>query len=464
MNILIYTPPSKLNYVRIGRCGGSTKSGTEFPPIKLMYLTGVARKRANVLFIDADAEGISLKEFLERISKFKPGIVVAEPTPSSLKDEIAAAEEIRRLFKGARIIFTGPFVSAIPGEILEKYKEVDCVIEGEAEKTLEEFIERKKNVKGLYYRENRSIKYNGQQNFIENLDELPFPAHDLIPARKYISAFIKKSPYTIVETSCGCPFSCIYCNAFLSSGRRVRFRTIENIIDELRWVRSLGMKGIYFNDETFTFNKERLIKLMKAMIEEKLNFSWVCNSRVDTINEEMLGLMKKAGCTCIFYGVESGNQPILDYYKKNIKVGDILKIFNLTKKFGIETMAHFMIGAPDESLETINNTVDFAKKINPDLASFNILTPYPGTGLFEDLKKRGLIKLDDWTLLDQTIKATLKTKYLTVEDLELAAKMAYKSFYYRPSYVLKKVFKIRSVYDFLKNIKGFFRFLNLVKK
>lgn len=453
MNVLVYTPPSKLNYVRIGRCGGSTKSGTEFPPMKLMYLAGLAREHGSVLFIDADAEGISAKEFLARALKFKPDVIVAEPTSASLKDEIFVAKKIKESFKKAKVVFTGPFVSAIPEEILKKYKEVDCIIKGEAENALEEIIKGKSNAKGVF-----------EQKLVEDLDSLPFPVHDLIPAKKYISAFVKKFPYTIVETSRGCPFFCIYCNAFLSSGRRARLRSVENIIKELKFVKSLGIKGIYFNDETFTLDKERFEKLMKAMIKEKFNFSWVCNSRVDTVDKEMLVLMKRAGCSCIFYGVESGNQKILDYYKKNIKLENALKTFKLTKKAGIETMAHFMIGAPDESLETINDTINFAKKLNPDLASFNILTPYPGTELFDDLKRRGFIKIKDWTSLDQTIKANLRTKYLTARELELAMKKAYKEFYYRPKYVLKKIFKIRSVYDLTRTIKGFLGFLNLTKK
>lgn len=453
MNVLVYTPPSKLNYVRIGRCGGSTKSGTEFPPMKLMYLTGVARECANVLFIDADAEGLSHKEFLARTLKFKPDVIVAEPTPASLKDEIFVAKKIREKFNKVRVVFTGPFVSAIPEEILKKYKKVDCIIKGEAEKALEEIIKGKSNAEGVF-----------EQKLVGDLDSLPFPAHDLIPVKKYISAFVKKSPYTIIETSRGCPFFCIYCNAFLSSGRRVRFRSIENIIKELKFVKSLGIKGAYFNDETFTLDKKRLKNLMKAMIKEKLNFSWVCNSRVDTIDKEMLVLMKKAGCTCIFYGVESGNQKILDYYKKNIKLEDALRTFKSTKEVGIDILAHFMIGAPDESWETINDSINFAKKSNPDLASFNILTPYPGTELFDDLKRRGFIKTKDWASLDQTVKANLRTKYLTVKELESAMKEAYRKFYYRPKYILKKIFKIRSVYDLNKTIKGFLGFLNLVKK
>lgn len=453
VNILVYTPPSERNYVRIGRCGGSTKSGTEFPPIKLMYLAGVARERANVLFIDADAEGISDKEFLARAKKFKPDIIVAEPTPASLKDEIFIAKKIKEIFKNTKVILTGPFVSAVADEILKKYKEVDCIIQGEAEKTLERIIKGEAEAKGIH-----------KQDFFMDLDKLPLPVHDLIPTKKYISAFIRKFPYTTIETSRGCPFSCTYCNAFLSSGKKPRFRSVKNIIKELKFVKSLGIKGFYLNDETFTLDKERLKKLMKAMIKEKFNFGWACNARTDTVDKEILDLMKKAGCTCIFYGVESGNQKIIDYYKKNIKLEDALKAFKLTKKAGIETMAHFILGAPEESLDTINDTVKFAKTLNPDLASFNILTAYPGTELFDDLKKKGFIEITDWSLVDQSIKANLRTQFLTARELELAAKNAYRKFYYRPKYILRKLFKIRSFRDLAKLIKGFFTFLNLIKK
>jgi radical SAM superfamily enzyme YgiQ (UPF0313 family) len=203
---------------------------------------------------------------------------------------------------------------------------------------------------------------------------------------------------------------------------------------------------------------------MSAMIEKRFDFSWACNARVDTIDQEILFLMKKAGCACIFYGVESGNQSILDYYKKNITLGQIIKAFKQTKKARIETVAHFIIGAPEESWTTISHTIDFAKKLNPDLASFNILTPYPGTELFDDLKNRGLIRTDEWMGFDQTIKAGLRTNYLTAQELELASKIAYRKFYYRPKYILKKFFKIRSREDVKRNINGFLGLINILKQ
>lgn len=449
MKVLIFTPPSKLNYVRIGRCGGSTKSGTEFPPIKLMYAAGIARQNADILFIDADAEKISLEEFMQRVKKFSPQIAVAEPTPSSLGDEIIAVKKLKEEFDSIKIVFIGPFVSVVSQEISDKYPEIDYVIKGEAECALRLLF-----TKG---------QYNEQRALTENLDTLPFPVHDLIPKEKYISAFIKKYPYTIIETSRGCPFFCTYCNAFLSSDTKTRFRSVENIIQELRLIKSLGFKGLYFNDETFTLDKKRLSNLMDAMIKEKISFSWACNARVDTVDQEILSLMKKAGCNCVFYGVESGNQGILDYYKKGITLEQVTAAFKQTRQAGIETVAHFMIGAPEESWETIKNTIHFAKKINPDLASFNILTPYPGTDLFDDLKNRGLIDVDDWMGFDQSIQAGLKTNDLNSQELELGMKIAYRNFYYRPGYFLKKIFRIRSWQDIRCNMNGFLGLVDILK-
>lgn len=453
MRILIFTPPSNKNYVRIGRCGGSSKGGEQFPPIKLMYLAGIARQDHEVKFIDADVEWLNEENFLWKVKKFNPDLLVCEPTAPSLSREIEIIKKIKKDCINARCILIGAFVSALPEQLMEKYKDIDYIIKGEAEKTFSEILEEKTIIEGAYYRRNNKVVYGGRRDLIKNLDKIPFPAHNLIPFKKYRSPFINKFPFTIMELSRGCPYSCTYCNSEFMNGKKTRFRSIDDIIEELKLIKSLGIKSVYFNDETFAINKDFIKNLMNKMIEEKIKIKWVCNTRVDSVDNEILNLMKKAGCYMILYGVESGDQSILDYYKKNIKVEKIIETFELSKKNKIKTVAHFIFGAPNESWDTINKSIELAIKIKPDLVSFNLLTPYPGTKLYQELSKKYLIKNINF---DQTKEASLDTSYLKKEELEKGVKLAYKKFYYRPSYILKKGLEIRN----LNNIKVLFKGLN----
>jgi radical SAM superfamily enzyme YgiQ (UPF0313 family) len=461
--VLVYTSPSKESYVRLGRCAGSTKGGEKWPPIKLMYLAGASRQVAATLFIDADAENISEKNFLSRVGRFKPDFLVLEPTPPSLKNELRIIRKIKSFVPGVKVIFTGSFANAEPGQLLDNFPEIDFIIVGESEITLMEFLSKGsvEKIKGMWYRKKNKPKFTGTRPFLEDLDQLPFPAHDVIPLKKYSSPLIKKWPFTVMETSRGCPFKCTYCNSAPITGKKIRFRSPKSIIEEMKTLKKLGVKEIKFNDETFAVDKKRISELFRLMKLNKLKFSWKCNSRVDVVNEETLRMMKKNGCHTIFFGIESGNQEILNYYRKGLKKTTALKTLRTCRKLGITTVAHFIFGAPMESKKTVKESVDFAIKLDADYVAFNLLTPFPGTELYKDLQKRGMIHAKESSLFDQSKKAGLKTYNMTPRQLEQAMKKAYKTYYFRPRYVLRKISKLRNPSDLKRNLKGLKKLLDL---
>jgi anaerobic magnesium-protoporphyrin IX monomethyl ester cyclase len=461
--VLVYTSPSKKSYVRLGRCGGSTKAGEKWPPIKLMYLAGAARKVSNTTFIDADAEEMDETIFLAKVFKFNPDFMVIEPTPPSINEELNVIGKIKQKLPSCKAILTGAFASAEATTLLQTFREIDIIISGEAEFTLVDLLktENEKQTKGLWYRENENVMFTGERQFVDNLDLLPFPAHDLAPIRKYNSPLIKNWPFTIMESSRGCPFSCTYCNSELMNGKKIRFRSPSSIIAEMKIIKGLGIKEIKFNDETFAVDKKRLKEIFKLMTANGLKFSWKCNSRVDVLDEQTLKIMKKNGCHTIFFGIESGNTEILKYYKKGISKNTALQTFHACKKLGITTVAHFILGAPMESRKTVKESVDFAIKLDADYVAFNLLTPYPGTEAYQDLKKRGLIQTQDWAIFDQSKKSSIKSYHLTTRQLEQEMKKAYKRYYFRPRYVLKRISKMRNPSDLRKNLRGLKKLLGL---
>jgi radical SAM superfamily enzyme YgiQ (UPF0313 family) len=246
------------------------------------------------------------------------------------------------------------------------------------------------------------------------------------------------------------------------NGKRTRYRSAKSVVDEIKWILSLGFKEIKFNDETFTLNRKRIFEILNTIKKENLKFSWKCNSRADLLDLPMLKLMKETGCHLIFIGIESGSQKIVDYYKKSLDLEKTKQVFKMCNGLGIDTMAHFILGAPDDNKHTINQSIKYAKETNPSYVSFNILTPYPGTEVYKDLTDKKLIKNLKWNIADPVKTSMIKTKYLSSYELEEQVKKAYKQFYFSPRYIFKKVTSLKSIDDVKSLFSGFFGLLKTI--
>jgi radical SAM superfamily enzyme YgiQ (UPF0313 family) len=333
---------------------------------------------------------------------------------------------------------------------------VDFIVLGEPEETLRELTKLIvdggdiRKVRGIGYREEDSaITLTPARPFL-NLDDLPIPDRSLLPVGvDYFNPVVKRVPYTTMQTSRGCPGRCIFCTAPSFYGKKYRFRSAAHVLEELRLVKRLGFQEVFFRDETFTALRTRNLELCEAMIRENLDLSWIANARVDLVDRESLKLMKRAGCHMVKFGVENGSDEILQAYHKGTTTAQAVKAFQLTKEVGLEAHAHFMIGGPGETLETIQKTIDFAKRLNPTTASFGILTPYPGTRLFSMVaEKHPEIRDGSESNMDNLHVTGFYSDSicgLTGTTLSRAVVGAYRQFYLRPIYVLRRLAKIRSL-------------------
>lgn len=251
------------------------------------------------------------------------------------------------------------------------------------------------SVKGICYKENGSLIQNSTRPLIKDVDEIPFPDFTLCHRfKEYPSEYFNR-----ILTSRGCPFNCIYCMSSKLWGKKVRFRSPEKVFKEIKYrYQKFGVRSFKFNDDTFTLNRGRLEKLCTLIIKEKMKIKWECDTRADTLNEEVLTIMKSAGCFQLNIGVESGSEKILNFIKKGESLEAIKKAFILAKKVKIKALAYFMMGFPIETKEDILRSIEVMKEIKPDGVCWGLFTPYPGSEIYNHLNETGALTTPmDWS-------------------------------------------------------------------
>jgi len=285
----------------------------------------------------------------------------------------------------------------------------------------------------------------------EALDGLPFPARHLTPYKKYSSLLAKRTPITTMFTSRGCPFNCSFCNR-PHLGKRFRALSPQRVVAEFEACLELGIHEFLIYDDTFTVDKERVKAICRQVIEKKLDIGFDIRARVDTLDNEVLTLLKKAGCRGIHYGIEAGTEKILKVLRKGIDLQQAKEILNQTKTLKMQTLAYFMIGSPTETLEDIETTFKFARDLNPDFIHLTILTPFPGTPIYLEGLQKGIIKTDYWREFakqpDKDFKPPFWEENFSREELEQLVIKGYKQFYTRPGYIVKRLLALRSWGEF----------------
>ncbi|MFH1337991.1 MAG: radical SAM protein [Nanoarchaeota archaeon] len=430
-------------------CVAKGRADYMWPPIGLACIAAVLEEGGfKPEILDTMALGIGYNEMHKEVAQKKPDMVLINSATITFGEDLATLGKIKEFLPDVKTVFLGTHVSVMPKKCLEE-KAVDFLVIGEPDyivRDLVSAIDKGKDlnkVKGIGFKEKGRIVITPPAPMIENLDAMPFPARHLIPKEgKYFNPFAKKLPYTTSLSSRGCPFKCIYCSSTTLYGDRYRARSAENVVDEIELVLKQGYREIFYRDETLTFDKKRIGRICDLIKERNLDVSWMCNSRVDTVTQDLLKKMQRAGCHMIKYGVESGDQQILNSLRKGTTVEGIKKAFLWSRQAGMSTVAHFMFGSPGETVETMNKSIKFAKEISPDYASFNITTPYPGTVLFDTY----IGKVDDWD--SWSLKRSLESGYFnekfskaSKKEIEEAFDRAYREFYYRPSYIFKRIVK-----------------------
>lgn len=394
--------PSLTREQKLGKSAKYTSA--ELPPLGLCYLAAVLRENDfEVKIVDAPGQFMSIEETIKEVLEFKAQYVCLAATIISIFPAADFANELARK-SGAKVILGGPHVTAVPEETMERFPEFKIAIIGEAEITLPEVLTVLENggdlkdVDGLIFRSDGKLIKTRPRKLIDNLDDLPLPAYDLIPnlAEKYRPSKLTyhRLPSTSIITSRGCPHQCTFCDRSVF-GNKWRFHSAEYILKVITWLhKDFGIVDFFFMDDHFTVNKERVMKVCNAIIDSKLDITWAVIGRVDYVDAEMLKLMKKAGCKQVSYGLESGSQVILDFLKKGVTLEKIRWGVKLTKEIGIEVKGLFMVGTPKETKETLDETMNFIKELKLDFVNVGAFTPIPGAEIYEDAKKYGDFEAD----------------------------------------------------------------------
>ena len=456
MKILLVNPPYSDVYTRV-----STAEGV-VPPLGLAYLAAYIREKGfNVQILDANALEIPIENIKDHIPHDVDIVGTVSFTPS-LNKSCKILSICKNINPNIVTVLGGAHISALPKDTIEKYDSVDIGVIGEGEITFGELIEAirdKKDlsdVKGICFRKDKEIIINEPRGLIEDIDILPFPAYDLLPMNKYCVPLhhvgfgekIPTKPFAVIFTSRGCPFNCTYCASKVIWTRKVRYRSSKNILDEIDiLVKKHNIKVLDIADDVFTINKKVFNEVLDGLIARNYNLHFNCLSRVDTVDLDMLKKLKKAKCYLIRYGVESGSQKVLDLMKKGIKVEQVIQAFKLTHKAKIPSSACFIIGHPGETKETVKQTIWLAKKIDPIIAHFFVALPLVGTELYDIAKENKLIVNDtDWEQWIQTPDMPiLRSEKLSVKDIKNLRNKAYRSFFLRPSYIIKSILRIRTL-------------------
>ncbi|OGR42321.1 MAG: hypothetical protein A2X35_01045 [Elusimicrobia bacterium GWA2_61_42] len=386
------------------------------------------------------------KAVLEKeLRDFKPafaGITFVTPLYGIMK-------EIARLLKefdpAIVVVGGGAHASAMPAETLES-TQLDIVVVGEGDFTLSRIIkgEDLAAMEGIGYKTGGRSVVNKGRHFIENMDSLPLPAWDLYDLSRYVSPgfMAKRNPAGWLETSRGCPFECCYCNKSVF-GRAFRSKSPERVVEEIRHMLSCGFKEIHVVDDMFTTDVDRVKRICRGIIAAKLSFPWatVTGIRVDRGDQEMFDLMARAGCYRVYFGIESGDQEILDGIGKKISPAQVRSAVAMAKKAGLETCGFFMFGLPGETEETMQKTISLALELDLDWAKASIMVPLPETKIFRELDKAGKIKLRDWDKYNLYMPADKIYDHATLgwDVINKYFTSFYRSFYFRPSVILKRL-------------------------
>ena len=430
------------------------------PPLGLLYIAAFMERHAkhNVTVIDSQVDKLDYSSLQAKIASIKPDVVGITAMTMTMVDVINTANIVKETNHAIKVVLGGPHVNLFPDETI-KLKNVDCLVLGEGEAVFTDLvnaIDEKSElgeIPGLVFENNGEMINTGQRLLISDLDELPFPARHLVPYKKYTSLLSKGSVVTTVFTSRGCPFKCSFCDR-PHLGKIFRARSSVNVVDELEACTKLGIYEFLIYDDTFTVNKRRVIDICNEIIRRELSIGWDIRTRVDTVNEEVIAHLKKAGCQGIHYGVEAGTDKILKILNKGITINQVKEVFNLTRKYRIPILAYFMIGSPKETLEDIYQTFKVMKDLNPDYVHLTILTPFPGTKIYFDGLGDGVIKKDYWKEFAKNPTSDFIPPHwaeiFTRDELHELLVKGYKAFYFRPSYIFKRIRSLRSLGEFRK--------------
>lgn len=455
MRVLLINPPRF--YELVGKNPAIVEDHRGYnPPLGILSLAGYLEKHTDheIDVLDTQPYEYGYAE-LKEIFRERVGDVVGITTMTfTLIDVLKTVQLVKRVNPDAKVVLGGPHVHIYPHETIN-LPGVDFLVQGEGEHTLIKLLENIENfdaleqIPGLVFKQNGRVINTGISPIIQDLDELGFPARHKVDLSNYTSLLGKDDKITTMFTSRGCPFRCTFCDRPYSpviSG--FRWRSAKHVADEMEECINLGIKEAFIYDDTFTVRKDRVFALCEEIKRRKLKFTWDVRAHVNTVSPDLLRAMREAGCQRIHYGVEAGNNRLLKVIQKNTTVKRVKQVVQWTKDVDMEVLAYFMIGHPAETEADIEDTIRLVKQLNPHYAHFTIFCPYPATASYRQGLESGIIERDIWRDFAKKPREDFELPFweenFTAEELRQLLVRVYKSFYLRPTYVIRNVTRIRS--------------------
>lgn len=477
MKILLLNPPYYTPIIREGRCQSpQNMRKTSVPQMTLAYLAGVLGRAGHILKVyDCIASHMNEEALFNEMDKFMPEMAIINTTTPTINGDLLFVNAFKKSYPTCFTAVFGTHVTVLHKEIMENNSFIDCVIRHEPEQAAMELASALQSgdipadgIPNCSLQNKGKIILSPDREYNSDLDSLGFPAWGYFPITQYIHPVFNK-PYLMVNTSRGCIHNCIFCVAHIFYGKKVRYRSIGSILDELEnhVIGKLDIHHVWMYADDFTSSPDYVKELCRAIIDRKIKITWWTNTRVDKLNEEMFRLMKGAGCYMLSIGGESGNAKILKTIKKGATPEHIENTVKLLRKVGINSLVYFLIGLPGETCETIQETVSFAKRINPDYVEFYPATPYLGTDFFDMARAENLIVDTNWdNYLCGGNEFVVNIPGVKKEDLDIILRRAYHAFYMRPSYIwllFKRMIRPAEFFRLIHFGAGYFqRFLKSV--
>jgi anaerobic magnesium-protoporphyrin IX monomethyl ester cyclase len=431
------------------------------PPTMLMWLSAILEEKGiDNDILDAYSLGMDCETILQHVRTKKPDMVAIPVFTSAFYDVLHICKKIKEEFPQIHTV-AGGYHASVSVDDLIAAEPIDFACVREGDHTLTELIQALETgspvdqIKGLCHKKDGQVIVNPPRELRNDFDDIPILNYKKIIDNPYQAWWsinpTKNQKFISTVTGKGCPVDCEWCDIAKTEGRLYRTMSPSRVIKELTYLQNeLGVTHLTFDDATLTIYKKRLIEICEGMIANNINIKWSCSSTVQCADDEqLLELMQKAGCEVIFYGIEAGNDKVLKKMKKITK-DRAMSVVNKTKKAGIEPHCSFILGLPGDTKASMNETIDFAIKLNPATASFSIAVPFKGTAMFDEYSSKGYIKSFDWRRYGNG-KAVIEFGDVTIEYLEDLLVKAHQRFYFRPRFILRKAFHIHSFKEFVLN-------------
>ncbi len=452
MKMLFLNPPTRDNkkFIREGRCMQLTSSWAAiWPPLSLATLAAIAKGLGHeVRIVDANVEDVTF----EQIPSLSDGVdlVVVNTSFPSIDSDLAAAQVIKTSHPKTIVVSFGVFFTLVREASLPEDGSIDYALVGEPDATFRELLVALSNgsdpnaVPGLLFRRDGQLVFTGERALMTDLDELPLPERTLLHNERYVLPH-NGEPFTLINTSRGCPFQCTYCIVHAYYGRKIRRHSLDYIFKEIEYcMKHFSLRNFLLWEEAFTLNPQVVKDFCQGLRERGLNINWAVTTRADSLEPELLRLMKDTGCFLVGMGIESSSQDILDRCKKQVTVEALARGVRYCNEVGLPAMGHFIFGLPGETPKTAKATIAFAKRLGLTYMQSYCAVPYPRTEFGELARKEGWVSTREWSRYDFGGDSIVNMPEMPAELVTSFRKKCFVRFYFRPSTILRELKKLGS--------------------